>query len=114
MLHASPAWSEAHLDADPSEVAFALVNAFSASVGAAVEPSFVTAHRWRFARVTEAVGTACLYDPELGIGVAGDGLLGPRIECAWLSGIAAAGRILGSAPAPELGRKPEPRQLSLT
>ena len=58
------------------------------------------AHRWRFARVRNPLGERCLYAPELGVAYAGDGCLGPRVESAWLSGVAAAGRLLGEAAAP--------------
>ncbi|TNE89405.1 MAG: FAD-dependent oxidoreductase [Deltaproteobacteria bacterium] len=90
VVHASPAWSADHLEDAPEAVAEALQQALSELLGREVVRP--TVHRWRFARVTEALGVDVL--AEDGLVVAGDGLLGPRIEAAWLSGVAAAGRVL--------------------
>lgn len=56
------------------------------------------AHRFRYARVERPLGRECLWDPRLRLGVAGDGLLGARVEDAWLSGRALAGAMADSAP----------------
>ena len=42
-------------------------------------------HRWRYA-MSAGSGDGALGTPTLAIGVCGDWLLGPRVECAWLSG----------------------------
>ncbi len=55
------------------------------------------AHRWRYAAVERAVGEACLFAPDAGLGFAGDGCLGPRVEFAYLSGLALAERVLAEA-----------------
>ena len=60
-----------------------------------MRPTFAVAHRWRYARVTDPIGEPFLRDPEARLTLAGDGLLGPRVEAAWLSGVAAAEAILG-------------------
>jgi len=97
VLHASPSWSREHLEEEPGAIAEQLLEAFAAEVGALPEVRFQVAHRWRYARVETPLGVPCVFDEEAGIVVAGDGCLGPRIEAAWLSGVAAAGRLLGVA-----------------
>lgn len=93
-LHATPAWSTAHLEAERAEVAAALVAAFRARTGA---PAAVTtdAHRWRYALVATPVGEPCLVDRAAGIAACGDWCLGPRIELAYASGLAAAAALAG-------------------
>ncbi len=95
VVHASEEWSRAHLEDAPEDVIRAL------SAEAAQHPSLrgatvarASAHRWRYARVTRASGEPFLLEGS--VGVAGDGMLGPRIELAWLSGRALAHAILQS------------------
>lgn len=52
--------------------------------------SWSRAHRFRFARVERPLGKECLWDGKRRIGVAGDGMLGGRVEDAWRSGQALA------------------------
>ncbi len=96
VLHASPAWSTAHLEDPADVVAAALLEALSAIVGAP-PPALVfsAAHRWRYASVVQSLNRPCLWDGEQGVGVAGDWCDGPRVEGAWLSGRALAQSILG-------------------
>ncbi|MCO4774167.1 MAG: deoxyribodipyrimidine photolyase, partial [Deltaproteobacteria bacterium] len=54
-----------------------------------------SAHRWRYALVTHALGASHLHDPQGGIAVCGDGLAGPRAGSALSSGVAAAKSLLG-------------------
>lgn len=98
-LHASTAFSETHLERSEADVTELLVAALRAEFAFAREARvrFSTAQRWRFARVATALGQPCLYDAERGLGVASDGLLGPRIEAAWLSGQALARAVLSGA-----------------
>ncbi|OAS27366.1 NAD(P)/FAD-dependent oxidoreductase [Methylobacterium platani] len=96
VAHAAPAWSRAHLEDAAEDVAERLVAALRERmpVGAIRHRA---AHRWRYAAVERAVGEPCLFAPETGLGFAGDGCLGPRVEFAFLSGLALAGRALGEA-----------------
>jgi len=100
VVHASIAFSRTHLEEREAEVAVRMRAALGAMPGLEeIRVRWSRAHRWRFARVRCALGEACLFDGARGIGVAGDGMLGPRIEAAWLSGRALAARVLGgSAP----------------
>ena len=95
VLHASPDWTDRHIDDDASAVLPQLIDAFWQVTGATRrEPSFATAHRWRFAIPPEPLEDRCLFDSELRIGACGDWCSGPRVECAFLSGMAMGGRLL--------------------
>lgn len=95
VVHASSAFSIAHLEADPNEVSEHLIAALKEHAGlSSIRPRYREAHRWRFARVSQPLGTPCLFDRERGIGVGGDGFLGPRIEAAFTSGLALGEAVL--------------------
>jgi photolyase PhrII len=99
VLHGSPEWSRDHLEIDREEAAQRLLAAFTDAAGdLSVEPGHLTAHRWRFALPVEPLAEYCLFDLELGIAACGDWCGGPRVEGAFLSGCAAAGRILAMDP----------------
>ncbi|MAQ16103.1 MAG: NAD/FAD-dependent oxidoreductase [Sandaracinus sp.] len=95
VIHANEAWSRANLEHGPERVADELLRCWAHSLGRPMRPTFAVAHRWRYARVTDPIGEPFLRDPEARLTLAGDGLLGPRVEAAWLSGVAAAEAILG-------------------
>jgi len=57
-------------------------------------PSYVVAHRWRYALPTEPLPDRYLFDGDLNIGACGDWCAGPRVEGAFLSGVALAERLL--------------------
>lgn len=102
VVHAAPGWSRAHLEREPTEVARLLKAELRRAVGSSSGGSLpaderlehARAHRWRYALVEQAVGEPCLWSPGLGLGVAGDGCLGGRVEAAHLSGTALAERVL--------------------
>lgn len=83
-LHADPTWSRAHLEDDAETVAATLADAFAVMAGA--RPVWTAAHRWRFAQVEASRLRPAGWDAQARIGVCGDWRLGPRLECAWLSG----------------------------
>ena len=86
-VHASPEWSTEPLEESPDVVAAELFAAFRAATGIdTVTPCHIEAHRWRYALVTEPVGTPALFDAEVGLGLCGDWCLGGKIEAAVLSG----------------------------
>ena len=95
VLHASPDWTDRHIDDDASAVLPQLIDAFWQATGTRRrEPSFATAHRWRFAIPPDPLEDRCLFDPELRVGACGDWCSGPRVEGAFLSGMAMGGRLL--------------------
>ncbi len=96
VAQASVAWSAAHLEEDAQAIAQHMLPLLCAALGiAATEILFATAHRWRFARVTKALGKPFLCDDTASLHVGGDWCLGPRVEAAFLSGRAIANNIVG-------------------
>jgi predicted NAD/FAD-dependent oxidoreductase len=99
VLHASPAWSATALELDRTDVARRLLDAFAAALGGTgLAPAHLDAHRWLYALPTQPVSEPCLLDPERGLAACGDWCGGPRVEGAFLSGRAAAERLLTGQP----------------
>jgi len=95
VLHGAPEWSEAHIDAAPEGVITWLIDAFrQATTCHIVKPIFAEAYRWRYAVPTTLLQEVCLFDPVLVIGACGDWCAGPRVEGAFVSGLALAEQIL--------------------
>ncbi len=96
VLHASREWSAEHADAAADDYIDPLLAAFAEAAGLEdmPSPSHVAGHRWQYALPTQPLDTRCLWDPTQRVAVAGDWCGGPKIEGAWLSGRAAARRIL--------------------
>ncbi|MEW6742651.1 MAG: FAD-dependent oxidoreductase [Planctomycetota bacterium] len=100
VLQTTPEWSMLHLDEAPEAVVAPLLDAFREAVGVDVPTvAHAVAHRWRHALTGQPLGKPCLWDASLRIGACGDWCLGARLENAFLSGAAIAGRVL-SLPAP--------------
>jgi photolyase PhrII len=98
VLHASPQWTMENLEAEPDEVLPQLIDAFWQSTGSErSSPSYAASHRWRFSTPVDPLESRCLFDPHLRIGACGDWCSGPRVEGAFLSGMALAGRVLSHA-----------------
>ena len=98
VLHATPEWSRAQIDASQAEVAEQLVEAFRMAARVTLpRTTHVAAHRWLYARVTRPVGQPCLWDERLRLGVCGDWFLGGRVEAAYSSGTALARAALPAA-----------------
>lgn len=99
ILHASRAWSLAHLEDTPEAVADALVEALGALLRLdRLEASHRVAHRWRYGQVTHDLRTPALYDPSVGLGAAGDWCLGDTVEAACISGDSLARFVLNPLP----------------
>ena len=91
VVQASPDWSRAHLEDTPAAVVPKLLAALGVVAGGPLpEPAVAAAHRWRYAR-SGTLGRDDLWDAAIGLGVCGDWLLGPRVECAFVSGYRLAG-----------------------
>lgn len=102
VLHASPEWSWRHLEREREDVARDLLQAFAEAIGGLDADSVhLVAHRWRYALPTEPSPEPCLFDRSLAVAACGDWCGGPRVEGAFLSGCAAAGRILALDSGPE-------------
>ena len=92
VLHASAAWSEAHLEVTPED-AIAVLQAAFVDLGAP-KASAVSAHRWRYADVAPGSAPGFCHDEDLQLGVCGDWLHGGKVEGAWLSGHKLAHQLL--------------------
>lgn len=100
LLHASEAWSETHIDADPAWVSACLAQAFvDLGAPAPTATAIATPHRWRYAKAEPALPLGCCWDAGDQLGLCGDWLNGGKVEGAWLSGHALAGRMLGAGDA---------------
>ena len=86
-VQASAAWSQEHLDDDPTRVEAKLLKAFAEVTGIRAEPAHVDLQRWCFAKTTQPLGTSHLWDAKSGIGLCGDWCLGHRVEDAFVSGL---------------------------
>ncbi|MGD1924454.1 MAG: NAD(P)/FAD-dependent oxidoreductase [Paracoccaceae bacterium] len=95
VVHASPAWSAAHLELDKPEAADRLFAMLQTDLGPLPAPSYIAAHRWRYAMVTTPLGRSFLNKGTLYAG--GDWALGPRVECAFESGQAIANAVLNES-----------------
>ncbi len=104
VVQAGGAWSQAHLELPAEEVAELLLAALAEASGADLpDPVARAAHRWRYA-MTTGTDLGSLWSDTLRLGACGDWLVGPRVECAWLSGAEAAARaadaLAATLPAP--------------
>lgn len=95
LLHASPEWSEAHIEDSAEAVTTALLTAFAALGGPA--PLAATAHRWRYADTEPALTQGSWWNAQMRLGLCGDWLHGGKVEGAWLSGRALAQQLLKPA-----------------
>lgn len=96
VIHASPEWSDKNLEKPSEDVEEQLLAEFCCTVGLSPQNAiYRKSHRWRFALPTEPLEEKCLFDRQMRIGVCGDWCGGPRVEGAFLSGLAAADRIVG-------------------
>ena len=97
VLHSTPDWSRANVDRQADQVLEVLREAFEKALDGKLPAVRAAAvHRWLFARATNPLPGACLWDPEIGLGVCGDWLQGDRIEDAFLSAERLAEAILVS------------------
>lgn len=87
VVHATAAWSSAHLEQDPSSLVPPLLDAFAELLGAPIDATHATAHRWRYAIPEAGSGAEAWFDATLGLGVAGDWCVGGRVEGALASGM---------------------------
>jgi renalase len=95
VVQANPSWSSAWLESSQEDVAALLLASLAKIAGCAIpDPVAAVAHRWRYA-LSAGSGDGALWNSAIGLGACGDWLLGPRVECAWLSGRMLAKRCIG-------------------
>ncbi len=96
VLHASSEWTQMHIDDSPEKVIANLADAFWQSTG--IEPqsiAFSAAHRWRYSIPDQVLPAKIATSEDGSLICCGDWAGGPRVEGAFMSGVAAAGAILG-------------------
>lgn len=97
VIHANPNWTKEHLQDDANEVAeqmlaeFFRVSGIAAQVATDQKP-----HLWRYAiPLQRQQAEGCFCDDAATVIAGGDWAYGSRVEGAFLSGMAMAGRVLG-------------------
>jgi predicted NAD/FAD-dependent oxidoreductase len=95
VAQAGPAFSAAHLERPPEDIAALMLPLLCDRLGLAADRmDFAAAHRWRYARVSRPLGAPFLRSPDATLYLGGDWCLGPRVEAAWTSGTALADDLL--------------------
>ena len=95
VVQAAAEWSSAHFRDPPEQIERLLLDDLARVLGmGAIRARASTLQRWRFARSPSPLESP-LFDDEGRIGIGGDWTAGGRVEGAFLSGVALAGRVLG-------------------
>ena len=95
VAQAGAAFSQAHIEQDAKAIAAAMLPLLCDRLGATQDRvTQAVAHRWRYARVTQALGLPFLRSPDASLYLGGDWCIGARVEAAWDSGSAIANDIL--------------------
>ncbi len=94
VVHASPDWSEKNYHLNDSEIEKRMFEKFAALTGVNASVGFSKLHRWKFARTVIPFGEECIDDPSASIVYCGDWCVGARLEGAYLSGSAAAKKVM--------------------
>ncbi|MED5545236.1 MAG: FAD-dependent oxidoreductase [Pseudomonadota bacterium] len=98
VLHANAAWSRANLECEAEDVAERMLAEFAQALGTELPaPTFLKAHRWRFAQPYGQSGRV-LWNLEQRLGACGDWCRAPTVEGAWLSGVRLADQMRASLP----------------
>ena len=93
VAQAGEEFSQAHLEESPEAIAALMLPLLCDRLGVGADTVRQSlAHRWRYARVTEALGRP--FATQDGLYLGGDWCIGPRVEAAWISGQAIAEAIL--------------------
>jgi predicted NAD/FAD-dependent oxidoreductase len=106
VLHAGAEWSQTHGNEDKDTTSHLLVRAFFQRLGQTpVKPIYTHARFWRFAAAVNPLNVGSLWDARSKIGFCGDWCRMSRVEGAALSGMAIAGRVLGTIAGVSHSRK---------
>lgn len=95
VAHATPDWTETHLEDDKEAVARALTKTLDQELDGLPAIAHAAAHRWRYATTRLALGRPFVGAASLHIG--GDWCLGARVEHGFQSGMAIANDVLSRA-----------------
>ena len=98
VLHAGPEWSAQHIADDPDDIRHELLRAaLELPIAQPAEVEFAAVHRWLYALARKPLEQGIIWSGEQRLALAGDWCHGSRVEGAFLSGAAAAGRVMASA-----------------
>lgn len=95
VAQANEAFSVAHLEKSLEDITAVMLPLLCERLG--ITPDRVihaASHRWRYARVTQALGQRFLCSADGTLYLGGDWCIGPRVEAAWTSGTAIADALL--------------------
>jgi hypothetical protein len=95
LAQAGAAFSAAHLEDDPATLTAHMLPLMCDRLGETLDNvTHATAHRWRYARVTQALGQPFLCSDDGSLYLGGDWCHGARIKAAWDSGTTMAADLL--------------------
>jgi renalase len=94
-IHATPEFSRQWFDSDRDEVTRLLLEAARPWIASPVASTKL--HRWKFSQPVQSHPESCVFmAAPAPLAFAGDAFAGPRVEGAWMSGFAAAARIVSN------------------
>ncbi|MFK7768433.1 MAG: FAD-dependent oxidoreductase [Mariniblastus sp.] len=97
VIHACPEWTAEHWEEDAGQVGRQMLAEFWRVTGLpAMTPTHMQSHRWKYAIAAEPANAGYFCDDDSIVFACGDWAKGSRVEGAFLSGMSAAGRVLGS------------------
>lgn len=104
VLHATPQWTESHLNDSPEAVIAQATKTLRAlgALGMSQQPVFQAAHRWKYSQPTNPIRLTHVWQPQRRVGVCGDWLGSASVqgvERAWTSGRALAHSVAASIAA---------------
>jgi renalase len=87
VVHSTAEWAEAHIDEDVPAMQAILLKELDAVLGypCAATATMITTHRWRYADVAVRSPKKFFLDATQQLAACGDGLIGGRIEAAFMS-----------------------------
>ena len=107
VLHASSAWSKAHVNDEKEFVSQQMLaefkrilhfdDYFNAAAPVAITPASYHLHRWLYADCAHYLADVYQLDTEQKIGLCGDWLNGGKIQGAWLSGLKLAQALIDNS-----------------
>lgn len=97
VLHADPDWTRNNWDRNAMDILAEMLNEFWRVTSLRQQtPIERLGHRWKYSIAEQPSDVRCFCDHEARIVACGDWASGSRVEGAFLSGMAAAGRIMGT------------------
>ena len=86
VVQANGAWSSQQIRSSETDIKALLCEQLAYALKlTTLTPVASAAHLWRYA-LSSGSGDSALWNADIQLGLCGDWLLGPRVECAWLSG----------------------------